>query len=186
MISLSPDSRSQLTRQVALNGTFVHVLLDERPERGLAWVTIDQCTDAVHAQIKMGRTVNSITLARRDDTAERLARFMEEIANGETSSSVPEVDEYLLVTDLEAALRDAIRTGQGTNHLPVDTFDTGLCLGLLLRSAVSDPRRTVFRFELNGENLTLPMLLPTDPNLAYELLESCVRELIANYRSSAV
>lgn len=43
----------------------------------------------------------------------------------------------------------------------------------------------MFRFEMNGEVLTLWSRLPADRQSAYELLSGCVRDLVANYRSGA-
>lgn len=180
---LSPDARSQLAGQVTQNGTFIHAL---HAANGLiiatAYVTVEQCEAAVEVRVELGDSVNFITLARRADTAERVACFLEELANGATVSMVPEIDEHLLVGDLESTLRDAVRRGQGAFYLPVEELDA-LCL--LLHPATSDPHRAVFRFELADASLTLPLLLPTDRTLAYELLAGCVRELVANYRSSA-
>lgn len=186
-LSLPPAARQQLAEQATQNGTFIHGLRDPS---GLicclAFVTVEQCTAAVCARVEMGDSVNSITLARRADTGARVARFLEELANGVSPSRVPEVEEYLLVDDMEEMLRDAIRTGQGGYYLPADEID--LCLEL--RPAIGsaqrgDARRTVFRFEINEAAVTLPMLLPSDRQLAYELLAACAKELIANYRSSA-
>lgn len=181
-LTLPPAARLQLAEQITQNGTFIHGLANAQ---GVicctAFVVIEQCEAATHVRIELGDSLNSITLARRADTGERVARFLEELANGVTPSSVPEVDEYLLVDDLELTLREAIRLGRGTHGLPVDDLD--LCL--LLNPAFTDRQRTAFRFEVNSASLTLPLLLPTDRKLAYELLAACVHELVANYRSSA-
>lgn len=182
-LNLSPDARSQLAGQVTQNGTFIHSL---RADSGLicatAYVVIEQCSNAVSVRVELGDSVNTITLANRKDTAERVALFLEELATGVTPSSVPEVDEYLLVSDMESVLRDAVRLRKGAYHLPADGVEH---LGLLLHPSSSDPSRTVFRFELDSVGLTLPLLLPSDRVLAYELLSGCVQELIANYRSAA-
>jgi hypothetical protein len=181
-LTLSSASRSALAGQAAQNGTFYHGLRDARGLiRCMAFVIIEQCDAATHVRVELGDSVNSLTLARRADTGERIVHFLEELANGVSPSGVPEVDEYQLVGDLELTLRDAVRVGRGTYYLPVDDID--LCL--LLWLAQSNTRRTTFRFELNGEGLTLPLLLPSDRQIAYELLSACVQELIANYRSSA-
>lgn len=82
----------------------------------------------------MGDSVNSITLTHRKDTAERVAIFLEELANGVSPSSVPEVDEYLLVSDLESMLREAIRLRQGTYYLPAEGVEE---LGLYCIPAVA-------------------------------------------------
>ncbi|WP_349616198.1 hypothetical protein [Azotobacter salinestris] len=181
-ITLPPAARLQLAEQVAKNGTFIHGFANAH---GVivctAFVVIEQCEAAIHVSVELGDSLNSITLARRADTGERVARFLEELANGVTPSSVPQVGEYLLIDDLELTLREAIRLGRGTHYLPAEDLD--LCL--LLNPIFNDRNRTTFRFELNGESLTLTMMLPSDPRLAYELLAACVHELVANYRSSA-
>ena len=182
-LNLSPDARSQLVGQLTQNGTFTHSL---RADNGVicatANVVIEQCTSAVSVRVELSDSVNTITLAHREDTAERVARFLEELANGVTPSSVPEVDEHLLMSDLESMLREAVRLHQGTYYLPADGIEH---LSLLLQPSSSDPMRTVFRFELDSVGLTLPLLLPSDRVLAYELLSGCVHELIANYRCAA-
>lgn len=185
-LSLSQDSRDQLVAQIGQNGTFVHGLHNAQGVIvAVAYVVIEQCDRAVGLEVVLGDSRNSLTLtlARRDDTAQRAARFIEEVAAGEPIS-VPEVDEYLLVSELEATLREAIRLGRGTYYLP-DEQDLGLDLALALRPASSDLRRSIFYFEMHGRVITLPLLLPTDRQQAYRLLTDCVRELIANYRSAA-
>jgi hypothetical protein len=182
-LTLSPDARSQLAEQISQDGTFIHGLCNSQGLTvALAYVVIEQCGAAIQVRIELGETRNSLTLARCEATATCVAHFIEKLANGGSPSTAADV-EQLQIGDLEALLREAIRVGQGTYCLPAG--DTDLGLYLMLSPASSDPRRAVFRFELSDENLTLPMLLPTDPDQAYELLESCVRELIANYRSSA-
>ncbi|MGP3790319.1 hypothetical protein [Pseudomonas sp. B392_1p] len=183
-LTLSADARSQLAEQISQDGTFIHGLCNSQGLTvALAYVVIEQCGAAIQVRIELGETRNSLTLARCEATATCVACFIEKLANGGSPSTVADVDQYLQVGDLEALLREAIRVGQGTYCLPAG--DTDLGLYLMLSPARSDHRRVAFRFELNDENLTLPLLLPTNPQLAYELLESCVHELLVNYRSSA-
>ena len=180
---LSPDARSKLAGQVSLNGAFIHSLQSGNGVIcAMANVVIEQCDSAVSVRVELGDSVNSITLKRQENTAERIAVFLEELANGVSPSSVPEVEEYLLVSDMESMLRDAVRRRQGTYYLPADGVEQ-LCLSL--RTSRSDSTRTVFRFELDSVGLTLPLLLPNDEELAYDLLSGCVQELIANYRCAA-
>lgn len=180
---LSPDARSQLAGQVTQNGTFIHSLhAGNGVICAMAYVVIEQCTSAVSVRVELGDSVNSITLTHCKDTAERVAIFLEELANGVSPTSGPEVDEHLVEVDVESVLRDAVQLGQGTYYLPADGVEQ---LGLLLRPSCSDPARTVFRFELDSVGLTLPLLLPSDRVLAYELLSGCVQELVANYRCAA-
>lgn len=180
---LSPDARSKLAGQVSLNGAFIHSLQSGNGVIcAMANVVIEQCHSAVSVRVELGDSVNSITLKRQENTAERIAVFLEELANGVSPSSVPEIEEHLLVSDMESMLRDAVRLRQGTYYLPAEGIEQ-LCL--LLHPSNSDPVRTVFRFELDSVGLTLPLLLPNDRGLAYELLSGCVQELIANYRYAA-
>lgn len=178
-LSLSPDSRSALAEQVTQNGRFIHGLCSPT---GLivakAFLSIEQCDAAIAVRIDLGYTVNSLTLRRGPDASERVARFLEELASGVSPSSVPEVDEYLLIDDIERMLREAISLGRGTYQIASDELD--LCV--LLWPADG---RTAFRFELNGLNATLPLYLPGDRQMAYELLRACTQELVANYRSGA-
>ena len=182
-LSLSPDARSQLSAQVNMNGAFSHSLY---AENGVIYATarivVEQCSKAVSVRVELGSSVNSITLAHRKDTGDRIARFLEELANGVSPSTVPEVGEHLLVSDTELILRDAVRHRRGTYCLPAEGVE---CLCLLLSPSASDPTRTVFRFELDNVGITLPLLLPCDREQAFELLAGCVQELVANYRCAA-
>lgn len=182
-LTLSPAGRPYLAEQATQNGTFTHLLRDAQGiVRGMANIIVEQCDKAISVRVELGDSRNSITLARRDDAGERIARFVEEIANGVTPSSVPEVDEHELVSEEEVMLRDAIRLGRGTYYLVAED-DLDLCL--CLRPGVIEPSRTLFRFELNGAAITLWLMLPADRQIAYELLSGCVEELVANYRSGA-
>ncbi|MNZ33254.1 hypothetical protein D3C78_505980 [compost metagenome] len=182
-LSLSPAGLPYLAGQANQNGTFVHLLRDQQGiVRASATVIIEQCDKAISVNIELGDSRNMITLRRGADAGERIARFVEEIANGVTPSSVPEVDEHELISDDEEMLRSAIRLGRGTHYLYMeDDFDLCLCL----RPGFFEPDRSTFRSELNGQSLTMPVMLPVDRQVAYELLSGCVRELVANYRSSA-
>lgn len=180
---LSSDTRSQLAEQITQNGTFIHSL---HARNGMicamAYVVIEQSISAVSVRVELGDSVNSLSLTQRADNAERVALFLEELANGASPCSMRKVDEHLVVSDVESVLRDAVRLRQGSYHLPAEGVEQ---LGLLLHPSRSDPARTVFRFELDSVGLTLPLLLPSNQALAYELLSGCVQELIANYRYAA-
>jgi lipoprotein NlpI len=184
-LCLSSASRQALARQVAQNGAFQHEMYDAATSEVLATarLAIEQCSDGMTARIELGDSVNSITLAKRDDNAARLAVFIESLANDlELPVGIIEVEEHLLVSELESTLRDAVRERRGTYYLPVEGVEE---LALLIRQSATDPKRVAFRFELDGACLTLPVLLPTDRSLAYALLNLCVQELIANYRTAA-
>lgn len=184
-LRLSLASRHALARQVGLNGTYHHELHDAVTTeiRATAHVVIEQCCDGLTARVELGDSVNTITLSKRDDNGTRLAVFIESLANGVVLPiDIPGVGEDQLVSDLESMLRDAVRECRGTFYLPVEGID---CLALLLRQSALDPKRVAFRIELDGVCLTLPMLLPADRNLAYELLSGCIQEFVANYRAAA-
>lgn len=184
-LCLSSASRHALAHQVSLNGAFRHEMYDAATSAHLATaqLLIEQCRDGITARVELGDSVNTITLAKRNDNGARLAIFIESLVNDVALPvGVPEVDEHLLVSDLESMLRDAVREKGGTFYLPVDGLDD---LALLIRRSVADPKRVAFRFELDGVGLTLPVLLPSDRTLAYELLNGCVQELVANYRAAA-
>lgn len=174
---LPPAARAALCEQSSQNGTFIHGFTNAQGVIcALAYVVVEQCDTAVYVRVELGGSCNSITLARRDDTAQRALAFVLDCANGVSPSQVPEVDEYLLVPDLELALRDVIRTG-GTSYLPTD--DAALDLAVVVEPARATPGRKVFVFELHGRPVTLPLLLPSDREQAYLLLRGAVRELQA-------
>jgi len=50
-------------------------------------------------------------------------------------------------------------------------------LRLLLTAAAANPDQTYFRFLLGGAGISAPMLMPADPDKAYELLSNFVREV---------
>lgn len=184
-LRLSLLSRHEIARQVALSGTYQHDLHDSVTSavRAKVRVTIEQCCDGITARVELGESVNTITLAKREDNGGRLAVFIESLANGTSLPvGIPEEGENLLVSDLEAMLRDAVRMQRGTFYLPVVGVED---LALLIRQSCADPKRVAFLFELEGSLLTLPALLPCDRTQAYELLNGCVAELVANYRTAA-
>ncbi|PWB34645.1 hypothetical protein DCO48_05740 [Pseudomonas sp. SDI] len=182
---LSLASSRALAHQVVLNGTFDHDLIDGVTGAvcGLVRVVVEQCQKGLIARVELSGSVNTITFARRPDNSMRLTRFIESLANGvDLPIDLPEVDEFLLVSELESMLRCAVRERRGTYYLPVDGVEG---LALLLRQSACDPKRAAFRFELAGGGLTMPVLLPSDRTLAYELLNGCVQEFVANYRTAA-
>ena len=180
---LSPGARSQLAKQITRNGTFIHSLhACNGMICAMAYVVIEQCADTVSVRVELGDSVNSITLTQGAGISERVALFLEELARGGAPCSMQGGSEHLVVSDVESVLRDAVRLRNGSYVLPAEGVEQ---LGLLLHPSCSDPARTVFRFELDSVGLTLPLLLPSDQVLAYELLSGCVQELIANYRCAA-
>ncbi|NMZ07765.1 hypothetical protein HBO37_20650 [Pseudomonas proteolytica] len=177
-LHLPLSARGQLSQQITQNGVFVHNLCDDKGvSLAKAAITIEQCERAVSMRVELGDSINSITLARRKDTGQRAVRFLEDLLNGVSVSTAPV--EYLLGSDLELTLREAVRLQRGTHELPVEEIEN---LWLLLRPSAGDPGRTVFQFELDSVGITLPLRLPSDPGHAYELLSACVQEFAATYR----
>ena len=116
-LCLSTASRQALALQASLNGTFQHELYDAATSEALATarLTIEQCRDGMTARVEFGESVNSITFAKRRDNGQRLADFMERLVNNiEPSVGTPGADEHLLVSQLEAVLREAVRERRGT------------------------------------------------------------------------
>ena len=182
-LNLSPYVRLELAGQVNQNGTFIHSLHSHNGVIcAMAYVVIEQSVGVVSVRVELGDSVNSITLHDSDDNAERIATLLEELAGGVSNFCVQGGEKHILVSDVECMLREAVRQRKGTYDLPAEGIEQ-LCL--VLHPSSSDPSRTVFRFELDSVGLTLPLLLPNDRVLAYELLSGCVQELIANYRCAA-
>lgn len=181
---LPPSARWRLSQQITQSGVFLHNLYDDNGVScATATIAIEQCERAVSMRVELGDSINSITLAKRKDTGVRAVRFFEDLLSGVTVSTVPEVDEYLLVSDLELTLREALRLQRGTYELPVEGIES---LWLMLRSSASESARTVFHFELDSVGITLPLRLPADRVQAYELLSACVQEFVATYSSKGV
>jgi len=101
-LCLSPDARSQLSVQVTQNGTFSHLLYaDDGISYATAFIAIEQGVEAVSVQVRLGNSVNSLTIANLEDAAERIACFVEELAIGIDPRMVPEADAQLTITILE-------------------------------------------------------------------------------------
>ncbi len=179
-LHLAPSVRARLCQQITQNGVFSHTILDHCGViRATAVVAIEQYERAVLMRVEIGDSNNTVTLAASEDTGTRAIRFLEDLINGVSVSTVRGVDEILFVTDLELVLREALRQQQGTYELPVDQIEN---LWLMLRPSAADPSRTVFHFELDSVGITLPLRLPSDRGQAYELLSACVQEFVATYR----
>lgn len=184
-LCLSSTSRDAVTVQASLSGTYQYELVDAATSEHVveARVSIEQCSKGMTARVELADSVNTITFASRGDNAARLSVFIESLANDiDLPENFLRVDEHLSVGDLESTLRDAIREKRGTFYLPVDGLED---LALLIRPSAFDPKRVSFKFELEGNYLTLPVLMPADRNAAYDLISGCVKELIANYRVAA-
>lgn len=177
---LPPLARSRLAQQITQNGNFVHTLYgDNGVSCVAAAVVVEQNDSSVSVRVELGDSINSITLDQREDTGARVAQYLEELANGVTISTAAVGSEGLLVGELELTLREAVRLQLGIYELPVEEVEN---LWLRLRPSDIDSGRTVFQFELDSVGLTLPLRLPCDRRLAYEMLLACVQEFVASYR----
>lgn len=166
--TLSPIARSQLAEQVQNNGEFHHFLSGADAASGdepvfQAILAVEQSGPEVSVQVRLGQTVNTLTLRRTEDTARKVAMFLEELTKA-----------YAASTDLELVLRNAVREQGGCYSLPQCGVEG---LGVVLTPSTHDPERTIFRFVLNGVGITLPMLLPGDHHHALRLLTGCVDEI---------
>ena len=101
-LCLSPDARSQLSDQVTQNGTFSHHFFAEDGRCcATAVVAIEQGLEAVSVQVRLGSTVNSLTIPKTDHVAERIACFLEELAICNDPRITPDADAQLTISILE-------------------------------------------------------------------------------------
>lgn len=169
--SLSFDARAQLAEHVKQNGVFpLSLVCNYAPSFLLAHLTIEQCGSEVAVQVRLGETVNTLTVGLLDDTALRVEHFVEELAN----THYERMAQPILDRDLEFLLRNAATSRRGLYLLPQSGMHD---LRLLLTAAASNPDQTYFRFLLGGAGISAPMLMPVDPEKAYELLSNFVREV---------
>ena len=96
-LCLSPDARSQLSDQVTQNGTFSHHLF-ARDGRccATAIVAIEQGLEAVSVQVRLGSTVNSLTIPKTEHVFERIACLLEELALCNDPRITPDADELTI------------------------------------------------------------------------------------------
>lgn len=183
-LSLPADSRALLGDQVAQNGTFLHGL---RNAQGvivaMAYTLIEQCGTNILVRIELGDSCNSLTLPRNDTTADRLADFIEELANTSSPTTLTLLGAEWQGRPIDYVLRDALQQGEGSYPLPDDGQD--LDVTLVLNPSAVDPRRVYFFFEMHGRLVSLPVRLPLDRLAAFRLLSQCSQDLMANYRSWA-
>jgi hypothetical protein len=181
VFTLSSEARQTLAGQIARNGHFSHHLGTDHTEgQGpkhwlIVNLDIEQCGADVSVRVQMRGTINSLTIPQSTHAASRIASFLEELANGDA----PEAPHCLRNT-MESILWNAICQRQGVYSLSASGVDD---LGISL-SPATRPGRVIFRFEMSGMGLTLPLLLPNDQEQALELLSGCVQELVANYRGA--
>lgn len=175
-LTLSASARAGLEWQAEANGTFTHTLR-AGALAVTAYITVEQCSAAIAVRVEIADRVGSITLARRPDAGQRIARFVEEQANGDSSSCVPEPDEYELIDEMERTLREAIRLGRGVYDLPIDDIED-TCLQI--RQGRAGFLATLRVNEANWMMLRLPL----HRQAAYEMLASNVHQFLAGYRAA--
>lgn len=170
----------RLEAQVRLNGTFQHRLTAEGPHRSvLATVVIEQCSQGIHVGVTHNGTRHSLCVTldnQRSDNGARVARFIESTVNGDATSGVPDVDEYLLVSDLELMLRTAIRCGRGTYWLPAHELEPELL--------ISRHPRGSYDVQLRIDDAAVQFTLPADSKRAYSVLVDHLRRFLQDYRAA--
>lgn len=96
--TISHNAFSCLRAQTNLSGQFTHILRDEsNGARAKAMLQTEVYLDQVNVVIRMGSTVNSLTLpANSLATARKLAGHLEAIANGKLDTAdMPPIEQVL-------------------------------------------------------------------------------------------
>lgn len=169
--SLSFDARAQLAEHVKQNGVFpLSLVCNYAPSFLLAHLTIEQCGSDVAVQVRLGETVNTLTVGLLDDTAYKVEHFVEELAN----LHYERMAQPILDRDLEYLLRNAATRRRGLYLLPQSGMHD---LRLLLTASASNADQTYFRFLLGGAGITALALLPADPDQGYEVLSKLVCQI---------
>ncbi len=169
----------RLQAQVTLSGAFNHTLHSRDSGRSVAaQVEIEQCTAGITVMVRICGTRNtSVTLDKdRKNNANRLANFIEGIANGISPTVVPDVDEHETVNDIEAILRLAIRRGRGIYHLIADELEP------YLEIQRNPPGGYIAKLELDDAGCVLT--LPADTQRAYAILAENLNQFMQGYRNS--
>ncbi len=168
--SLSLDARAQLTRRIKQTGDFpVYLFCNHAPSFLKAHLTVEQCGTDIAVQVRLGETVNTLTV-ELPDAAYKVETLLEEVAN----QHYERIAQPVLARDLEFMLRNAATSRRGLYLLPQSGMQD---LGLHLTPATVDVEKTYFRFLLGGTGITALTLLPADPEQAYEVLSNFVREI---------
>lgn len=179
LLRLTPVSVACMQAQVCLNGTFHHTLIGIDGKTTLrAAVSIEQCDKAIAVTVQLAGLRDSTIIKldkNRCDTAARVIRLVECLTNGDPMTDVLEVDEHLLVSEMELALRHAIRRARGTWHLIADELEPSL-------SIARSSRGYTARIELDEAQLLLT--LPADTQRAYDMLADNMNRFLQGYRDS--
>ncbi len=178
LFRLDANAFIRLKAQANLNGTFSHTLRNELRATAQVSVEIEQCERAVHATVRGGTYVNSVTLDKASRAnAIRLTRFIEASVNGGSFGAVGlEVGEHDLADDMELTLRHALRLGRGTHYLPTEDLDT--CI--LMQRTWNGSQVAV----LEAEDVQVQIALPRDRRAAFEMLKTDVGRFLAGHRAA--
>jgi hypothetical protein len=172
LLTLTTPGFIRLQAQVALNGTFTHTLSNAERISVIAQVTIEQCKQAIDVRVRIGNTANSLQLPKhRTDNGNRVARFIQQIANGRSNA-----DEFPLASELERTLRQALRKGHGTYYLPADELEPTL----LIRRNRSGGHTA----QINLHGAACMLTLPADTQRAHAMLVDNLRRFLTGYRDS--
>ncbi|WP_025128886.1 hypothetical protein [Pseudomonas sp. PH1b] len=178
-LTLNACAYIRLQAQVGLSGTFHHTLHSRDGCHSVsAQVEIEQCSAGIAVMVRICGTRNtSVTLDKhRKNNAQRVASFIEGIANGRCPTGVPDVDEYLVVSDIEADLRHAIRQGRGTYHMIAHELEPSL--------QIQRNPHGGYTAKLELDDAGCELTLPTDSQRAYEILADNLNRFLRGYRDS--
>ncbi|MDR9875836.1 hypothetical protein RJC98_11630 [Pseudomonas allii] len=177
-LSLNASAYIRLQAQVNLSGTFNHTLHScDGCQSVAARVEIDQCNAGITVLVQICGTLNSVTLDKhRKNNATRIASFIEGIANGRSTTGVPDVDEHEAVSDIEATLRLAIRRGRGIYHLIADELEPSL--------QIQRNPRGGYIATLELDDAGYLFTLPADNQRAHTILAEYLNQFLQGYRNS--
>lgn len=186
-LTLWSISRTAITAQCQLTGTFRHLAIDEsKPICMMFDLQVEQGTDDVSATIiAVNQPLRcSITLDRKPSTASRICQWIEEVINGEPISA-PEWsaddDQQPDATDSGAVLQHAIRKGVGTYSLSVE----GVTMELELREWHSC-NCMLARLHIAGDepDVILAFTLPESYRAALSRLREYAGELATGHHNA--
>ncbi|MFP6861258.1 hypothetical protein [Pseudomonas sp.] len=177
-LTLNASAYIRLQAQVGLSGTFNHTLHSRDGQSVAAQVEIEQCTAGIEVMVRISGTRNTAVVLdkQRKNNANRVASFIEGVANGRCPTGVPDIEEYAVVSVIEADLRRAIRRGHGTYYLIADELEPCLLIHRNTRGGYTA------KLELNGAACMLT--LPADTQKAYAMLAENLRRFLTGYRDS--
>lgn len=177
-LQLNATAVARLEAQLRLSGIFQHRLDAEQPRRSVhTTIAVEQASKAIRVEVAHNGTRNSVTLdKKRRDNVVRIARFIEATVNGDAVTGPPEMDGDVLVSDLEIALREALRFGQGTFVLPADELEPKLL--------ISRTSRGGFLVQLRLGSANAGFTLPADRSVAHTRLTAHLQRFLQDYRAA--